>query len=82
MSDSLGDILKKRGGSAKEPIDFLIIRKYVQDKYSLTPKLSVAKGGIAISVPNSAVAGNLRYDLYDLGKQLSGGKRLFIRIDR
>lgn len=81
MADSLSDILKKRNGSSKEPDDFLIIRKFVQDKYSITPKLSINKNSIIVGVPNSAIAGNLRFDLFDLGQKLSSIKRLVIRID-
>lgn len=82
MGESLGDILRRRDGAAKEPEEFLIIRKFVQDKYSVTPKLSVTKSGISITVPNAGVAGNLRYDLYDLSQLLDTKYRLWVRTAR
>ncbi len=80
--DSLGDILKKRGASANEPTDFVTIRKFVQDRYAITPKLSTSKSSITITVPNSGVAGNLRFDLYDIEQLLENKQRLIIRIAR
>jgi hypothetical protein len=83
MTESLGDLLRKRGrASANEPEEFLVIRKFVQDKFSVTPKLAMSKNAITISVPNAAVAGNLRFELYDLSKQLDTKLRLIIRINR
>jgi hypothetical protein len=82
MGESLGDILRKRGSAQQEPPEFVIIRKYVQDRFSVTPKLSTSRGGISITVPSSAVAGNLRFELYDLSQLLDTNQRLFIRIGR
>lgn len=82
MTESLGDLLKKRGASQREPEEFTIIRKFVQDKFSITPKLSLSKSGITIHVPNSAIAGNLRFELYDLSELLPTKKRLLIRVSR
>lgn len=82
MSESLGDILQKRGRAAKEPEEFTIIRKFVQDKYSVTPKLGTSKAAITITVPNAGIAGNLRFDLYDLNQLLSNPRRLVVRIGR
>lgn len=82
MSNSLGDILKKRGQASNEPEEFIIIRKFVQDKYSVTPKLSVSKSGLTIGVPNAAIAGNLRFDIYDLQQLTGSSARLIIRISR
>lgn len=82
MGESLGDIIKRRGASQSEPQDFIVIRKFVQERYSVTPKLSVSKAGITITVPNSGVAGNLRFDLYDIQQLLEQKQRLIIRIGR
>lgn len=80
MTEQLGDILKKRGQRPQEPEEFSVIRKFVQDKYSVTPKLSITKNSIQIGVPNSGVAGNLRYDLYDLQQQLGTNRHMIIKI--
>jgi hypothetical protein len=82
MGESLGDILKRRGNKQNEPEDFIIIRKFIQDRYSVTPKLNVSKAGITITVPNSGIAGNLRFDLYDIQQLLEQKTRLIIRIGR
>jgi hypothetical protein len=79
MSESLGDLLKKRG-SQTEPDDFMVIRKFVQDKYSITPKIKLSKNTISIFVPNSAIANNLRFDLYELSKKLQTKLRLVIKL--
>ncbi len=81
MADKLGDLLRRRD-SQNEPDEFSIIRKYVQDRFEVTPKLSTTKNGISIGVPNSAIASNLRFELFELGKKLKSKKRLFIRILR
>ena len=79
MADTIGDLLKKRGSSS-EPEDFLIIRKYIQDRFDVTPKLSIAKNGIKIGVPNASIATNLRFELYDLSHKLKSKLRLTIVI--
>ncbi len=81
MADALGDLLQKRD-SQKEPQEFMIIRKYVQDRFEVTPKLSTSKGAISISVPNAAIASNLRFELYELSQKLDTKQRLIIRINR
>lgn len=80
MSESLGDLLQKRSSTPREPVDFAVIRKFVQDHYSVTPKLSTSKTGITISVPTAAIASNLRFDLYDLQQSLTKHVSLRIRI--
>lgn len=82
MVDQLGDILKKRGARSSEPEEFQKIRKFVQGKYHITPKISVSKNGIQIHIPNAGIAGNLRFDLYELGKLLDTKKRIIIRISQ
>ncbi len=80
MTEQLGDILKKRSSKPKEPEEFQVIRKFVQDRYSITPKLSITKNSIQIGVPSSAIAGNLRFDLYDIQQKLDTKLRLIIKI--
>lgn len=67
MADKLGDLLQRRDAQ-NEPDEFSIIRKYVQDRFEVTPKLSITKSGISIGVPNSAIASNLRFELLSLAK--------------
>lgn len=82
MADSLGDLIKKHGQSPSEPSEFAVIRKYVQDRFSVTPKLAINKNSISIIVPSAAVASNLRFELYDLSKKLDTKLRLVIKIER
>lgn len=79
MAETLGSILKNHQPS-KEPVEFIIIRKYVQDRFEVTPKLSVSKNCIKIGVPNAFIATNLRYELYDLNQLLDTKLRLIIKI--
>ena len=79
MAETIGDLLKKRGQS--EPEEFLIIRKYVQDHFEITPKLSMSKFTITIKVPNAAIATNLRFELFELKKLLDTKLRLIIKIN-
>lgn len=79
MAETIGDLLKKRGQS--EPEEFLIIRKYVQDRFEITPKLSMSKFAITIKVPNAAIATNLRFELFELKKLLDTKLRLIIKIN-
>ncbi len=81
MADALRDILKKRD-SQNEPEEFAVIRKFVQDRFEVTPKLSTAKGSISIGVPNGAIASNLRFELYELNQKLNTKLRLIIKISR
>lgn len=79
MADVLATILKNRQPD-KEPIDFAIIRKYVQDRFEITPKLSITKNSIKIEVPNAFIATNLRFELYDLNQLLDTKLRLVIKV--
>ena len=79
MADAIGDLLSKRKPN-NEPPEFSIIRKYIQDRFELTPRLSITKNYINITVPNSAVASNIRFELYDLGKILNTKYKLSVRI--
>lgn len=81
MAETIGDLLKKRSAS-NEPPEFIIIRKYVQDRFEVTPKLSLSKGNICISVPNAAIATNLRFEIFELSQKLNTKQRLFIKISR
>jgi hypothetical protein len=79
MADALGDILSGRTRS-NEPPEFDVIKRFVQKKFNIIPKLSVQRGNIVISMPNSAAAGSLRLEIHMLQAQLSTSKKLLIRI--
>jgi hypothetical protein len=79
MSNSIADILKKRGKS-DEPHEFAIIKDYMASQYQLTPKLSLSNNSIIISVPNAGVAGSLRLSLHELQQACQTKRRLIIRI--
>lgn len=81
MADSLGDLLRQRG-TQQEPQEFIIIRKYVQDRFEITPTLSMSKGRIVIGVPNMSIASNLRFELYELRQKIKTQTSLIIKISR
>ncbi len=76
MSD-LADILARKK-IPEEPSEFPIIRRFVQEHYDVTPHLQLREGNIVISVPGSAAAGSLRFQLHDLQKLLDSDKQLVI----
>ena len=78
MSEQLGDLLAKRKPS--EPTEFAIIRTFVQQRYNIVPSLALQGNTIIISMPNSASAGSLRFDLHTLSTMCKTTKRLMIRI--
>lgn len=78
MTDSLSDLLKKRGNN--EPPEIKIIKQYVQDEVGLIPKVAVSRNGFTITMPNAGAAGTLRLKLFPLQRQLGHDKQLIIRI--
>lgn len=78
MSNDLKDLLAKRANH--EPPEFKQIRDFVQEKLGITPALAIRNDLIIISMPNSAAAGSLRFELHNLTKVCKTKKRLMIRI--
>lgn len=76
MSD-LGDILAKKK-FPQEPPEFPVIRRFVKDNFDVTPRLSLRDKSIIISVPGSAVAGALRFQLHELQNLLQTDRQLVI----
>jgi hypothetical protein len=76
MSD-LGDILAKKS-LPHEPAEFPAIRRFVQDNFDVSPRLQLRENSIIISVPGSAVAGSLRFQLHDLQDQIDTERQLVI----
>jgi len=64
MSD-LADIIAKRQ-LPQEPPEFSVIRAFVKQRFDITPRLQLREASIIISVPGSAVAGSLRFQLPEL----------------
>lgn len=78
MPSDIGDILANKS-LPQEPEEFVIIRRFVQEKFSTTPSLKIQDNDIIIGVPGSAFAGSLRLALPELENKLNSKKRLIIR---
>lgn len=76
MSD-LGDILARKK-LPQEPPEFPIIRNFVHENFDATPRLSLRDNSIIISVPGSALAGALRFQLPQLRTILETDRQLVI----
>jgi len=74
---NLGDILAQKQ-LPQEPPEFKIIRAFVQKHFEVTPRLSLRDNSIIISVPGSAVAGSLRFQLQELKSLLETDHQLVI----
>lgn len=77
MSNNIGDIIAKKN-IPHEPIEFPLIRQFVQDRIHETPKLQMREKSIVISVPSSAAAGSLRLQIHELIDELNTDKQLII----
>jgi hypothetical protein len=78
MSDSLGDLIKKRDFT--EPPEIQIIKASVYKIIGAVPAVSISNNSYIIQVPGAAAAGALRLKLNDLKKEAKTNKRLVIRI--
>lgn len=76
MSD-LSDLLSKRQ-MPQEPETFPIVRSFIEQHLQITPGLQLRDGAIMISVPSSAAAGALRFQLPALRRQLPPNTELVI----
>jgi hypothetical protein len=79
MGSDISEILSKR--AAPEPVEFDVIRKFIQEKFDETPKLQIVGGTIIISVPGSALAGTLRFHMEELKTLLPDETQLVIKSD-
>lgn len=76
MSD-IGDILAQKK-LPSEPAEFPIIRNFIKDRFDVTARLQLRDNSIVISVPGSAVAGSLRFQLPELQALLDSDRQLVI----
>ncbi len=76
MSD-LGDILAQKH-LPQEPAEFKIIRTFIQERFDVTPGLQLRDNSIIISVPGSAAAGSLRFQLHELQDLLDTDRQLVV----
>lgn len=79
MSDSLKEILQKRGSG--EPDNFKVIKKYVQEVIGEVPRLKILDKSVIIYTTSSGAAGALRPHIHKLESQI-GNKRLIIQIKK
>ena len=79
MSDSLADLLQKRG--FEEPPEVRIIKSFIRERFGADASVTVQQRQIIIGVSGSSLAGALRMRLHELGKLCATDKRLIIRIE-
>lgn len=78
MTDSLGDIMGSRNYS--EPPEIQKIKDFVYQEVQLIPSVSVTKTSFIVSVPSAAAAGNLRFKLFQLQRQLGNERKIILKI--
>lgn len=78
MSDSLGDILKNRNSSI--PKEIKVIKDYVSENFKKEVNVTVSADKIKIETSNSALAGELRFRIYDIQRLLRTKKKIIILI--
>lgn len=78
MTDSIGDLLD--GKRFAEPPEIKLIKDFVEQRFKVTPGVSVSERQIVIGVKSGALAGALRQQLHQLQESLDTDKRLVIRI--
>lgn len=78
--DSLHDILSRK--DFDEPVESLVIKKYVREKFDEAVAVQVREREIIIAAPSAALAGTLRMKVVELQKLLATDKRLIFRIGK
>ena len=78
MTDSIGDLLNKQ--RFVEPPEIKQVRDFVEQRFKVTPQVSVTQKTIVIAVKSAALAGALRPLLHQLQADINTDKRLVIRI--
>lgn len=79
MTDSLANIINRNRFT--EPPEIEHIKKYVLDTFNVQIAIHLQQNQIILIVPNAALAGALRPNLYKIGIECNIQKRLTIRID-
>jgi hypothetical protein len=73
------DILKSRS-VPQEPEESQLLKKYITDKYHITPQIIVSPHHLTVVVPNAALAGTLRLELPSIQNECRITTKLYIRI--
>ena len=79
MTDSLGDILGRKG--LAEPAEIKIIKQFVRKHYNSPCQVTMQQRQIIIVVKGASLAGALRIRLHELQTLCQTDKRLMIRIN-
>lgn len=66
----------------REPEQVKLLRAFVQQKYNVTPQISVSEFYITMAVPSAALAGTLRFDEAQIKTDCKLTKKLRIRIGK
>ncbi|MCA9329431.1 hypothetical protein KDA11_02210 [Candidatus Saccharibacteria bacterium] len=77
MSESLKDILKRRGSN--NPPEIAIIKNFVEQRFKAVVTVSINDTQIIINTQNSALAGTLRLNIFELQNTVKSKKKLIIR---
>lgn len=78
MSESLAALLSRR--EPMEAPEIKIIQDFVNERFNIVPKVSIAPKSIVIGVKSSSLAGALRPLLPQITEACDTDKRLLIRI--
>lgn len=73
------DILKGRD-LPQEPPESLALKKYVLDRYKITPQVIISPHYLTLVVPSAALAGTLRLELPTMLSECRITQKLLIRI--
>ncbi len=74
---SLSDILSNR--SFDEPTEITALRNFVQDRYDVTPNITVNQDYIVLRVPSAGLATNLKMEQLQIARFCKLTKKLVIR---
>ena len=78
MSDSLSDIMKKRGYD--EPPEVARIKEFVLAEVGITPKVAMNNDAFFVTLPSAAAAGTLRFKLFQLQRELGHSRKIVLKI--
>lgn len=78
MSDSLGDILRRR--DMDEPPEVRAIKDYVRRYYEAEVKVTMGPHTIIVAARSAALIGSLRMNLPKLQEAANTDKRILLRI--
>jgi hypothetical protein len=76
--DAIKDILAKK--DLDEPTEITALKQYCQELFDFTPKISVRKDALWLSVPNGILATELRMRMPEITRRCQLTQKLIIRI--